>query len=79
LPEVSEARPTNENSWQSLLMAIDDKNRSDDHLYEQLQRTGLERPDITKFLQKISYEQKEHRGEIREMLMRSDPFAFSLA
>ena len=79
LPEVSEARPTNENSWQSLLMAIDDKNRSDDHLYEQLQRTGLERPDITKFLQKIPYEQKEHRGEIREMLMRSDPFAFSQA
>jgi rubrerythrin len=79
LPEVSEARSINENSWQSLLMAIDDKNRSDDHLSEQLQRIGLEHPDITKFLQKISYEQKEHRDEIREMLMRSDPFAFSLA
>jgi hypothetical protein len=48
-------------------------------LSEQLQRIGLEHPDITKFLQKISYEQKEHRREIRAMLMRSDPFAFSLA
>jgi rubrerythrin len=79
LPEVSEARSTNENSWQSLLMAIDDENRSADHLADQLQRIGLAHPDITKFLQEISSEQKNHRNEIREMMMRSDPFAFSLA
>ena len=79
LPEVSERRSTDENSWQSLLMAIEDKNRSAAHLPEQLRGIGLEHPDITNFLQKISYEQKKHRDEIREMLMRSDPFAFSLA
>ena len=79
LPAVPERRSTDENSWQSLLMALEDENRSADHLPEQLRRIGLEHPDITKFLQEIFQEQKKHRDEIREMLMRSDPFALSLA
>jgi rubrerythrin len=78
-PDVPERRSTDENSWQSLLMALEDENRSADRLPEQLRRIGLEHPDITKFLQEISHEQKKHRDEIREMLMRSDPFALSLA
>ncbi|HEY4492212.1 MAG TPA: ferritin-like domain-containing protein [Acidobacteriota bacterium] len=79
LPDVPERRSTDENSWKSLLMALEDENRSADCLPEQLRRIGLEHPDITKFLQGISHEQKKHRDEIREMLMRSDPFALSLA
>jgi bacterioferritin (cytochrome b1) len=79
LPGVPERRSTDENSWQTLLMALEDENRSADHLPEQLRRIGLEHPDITKFLQEIFQEQKKHRDEIREMLMRSDPFALSLA
>jgi bacterioferritin (cytochrome b1) len=79
LPDVPERRSTDANSWQSLLMALEDENRSVDRLSEQLRRIGLEHPDITKFLQQISREQENHRDEIREMLMRSDPFALSLA
>jgi rubrerythrin len=79
LAKVPERRSTNENSWKSLLMALEDENRSADHLPEQLRRIGLDYPDITKLLQDISYEQKKHRDKIREMLMRSDPFALSLA
>jgi rubrerythrin len=79
LPAASECRSTDENSWRSLSKALEDENRSADRLPEQLRRIGLEHPDITKFLQEISDEQKKHRDEIREMLMRSDPFALSLA
>jgi hypothetical protein len=79
LPDVPERRSTDENSWQSLLMALDDENRSADRLSEQIRRIGIEHPDITKSLQEISHEQKKHRDEIREMLMRSDPIALSLA
>jgi rubrerythrin len=79
LPEVPECRSMDENNWQSLLMALEDENRSADRLPEQLRRIGLEHPGITKFLQEMSHEQKKHRDEIREMLMRSDPFALSLA
>jgi len=79
LPDVAEGRSTDKNSWKLLLMALEDENRSADRLPEQLRRVGLEHPDIAKFLQQISREQENHRNEIREMLMRSDPFALSLA
>jgi bacterioferritin (cytochrome b1) len=79
LPDVPERRSTDENSWKSLLMALEDENRSADRLPEQLRGIGLDHPDIAKFLKQISLEQENHRNEIREMLMRSDPFALSLA
>ena len=79
LPDVPERRSTDANSWQSLLVALADENRSAGRLPEQLRRIGLEHPDITKLLQEISHEQKKPCDEIREMLMRSDPFALSLA
>ena len=79
LPEASECRSTDENSWRSLSKALEDENRSADRLPEQLRRIGFQHPDISKFLLDISRAQKKHRDEIREMLMRSDPFALSLA
>jgi len=79
LPDVAERCSTDENSWQSLSMALEDENRCADRLPEQLWSIESEHPDITKFLQQISREQENHRGEIRDMLMRSDPFARSLA
>ena len=78
-PGVGERRSTDENSWQSLSMALDEENRSADRLPAQLRSIESEHPDIAKFLQQISREQENHRGEIRGMLMRSDPFAQSLA
>jgi hypothetical protein len=60
-------------------MALDEQNCSADRLPEQLRSIESAHPDIVRFLQQISREQENYRGEIREMLMRSDPFAFSLA
>jgi bacterioferritin (cytochrome b1) len=79
LPDVAERGSTDQNSWQSLSMALDEEYRSADRLPEQLRSIESEHPEIAKFLQQISREQKKHRDEIREMLMRSDPFALSLA
>jgi bacterioferritin (cytochrome b1) len=79
LPSVPELHATGENSWQQLLTALEEDHRSADHLTEQLRGFGSDHPEATQFLQQISLEQKQHRDEIREMLMRSDPFAFSLA
>ena len=79
LPDVAERRSTDENSWQALSMALDEENRSADRLPEQLRSIESEHADIAKFLQQISREQENHRGEIRNMLMRSDAFALSLA
>lgn len=79
LPEAPECRSPDENSWRSLSKALEDENHSADRLPEQLRRIGLAYPDITRFLLDISLAQKKQRDEIREMLMRSDPFALSLA
>jgi len=79
LPEVPERRSMDENSWQSLLNDLEEENRSTDHLPGQISSIESDHPDITAVLQRIYEEEKKYRGEIREMLMRSDSFALSLA
>jgi rubrerythrin len=46
---------------------------------EQTWAVATDYPDIAMLLERISEDEKKHRGEIREMLMRSDAFAGSLA
>ena len=79
LPEVPEPRSTDKNSWQSLLMDLEEENRCAEHLTEQIWSTESDHADITEFLQHINEAEKKDREAIREMLMRSDPFALSLA
>jgi bacterioferritin (cytochrome b1) len=79
LPDVVDQRSTGQNSWRSLSMALDEESRSADRLEEQLRSIPSEHADITQFLQQISREQENHRVLIRDMMMRSDPFALSLA
>lgn len=79
LPDVADRRSTYQNNWQSLSMALDEENRTAGRLPEQLRNIASAHPNIAKFLQQISRKQDHHRGEIRGMLMRSDPFAQSLA
>lgn len=79
LPGVPDIPPTDEKSWRQLLTALEEDYRSDEHLAEQLRSLESDHHDVLQFLQQISQEQKKHRDEIREMLMRSDPFAYSLA
>jgi bacterioferritin (cytochrome b1) len=78
LPDVAERPSTDGNSWQSLSLALDEESRSADSFPEQLRGIESEHPDLAKFLQQIFREQEYHRGEIRDMMMRSDPFAQSL-
>jgi len=79
LPEVPGGRSMDENSWQYLLTDLEEENRSADHLPRQISSIESDHPDITAVLQRIYEEEKKYRGEIREMLMRSDSFALSLA
>jgi bacterioferritin (cytochrome b1) len=79
LPEVTERRSMDENSWQYLLTDLEEENRYVDSLPEQIWSTESDHPDITAVLRRIYEEEKRYRGEIRDMLMRSDSFALSLA
>ena len=55
------------------------KQEQHDELMEQIQTVQSDYPDIAALLQRISEDEKKHCDEIREMLMRSDAFAGSLA
>ena len=79
LPAVPELPTTHQNSWRRLMMALEEENRSADNLLDELRRLEPDRTDVIELLQRIAEEQKNHRDEIRHMLMRSDPFALSLA
>jgi hypothetical protein len=79
LPEVPESRSTGNNSWQYLLMDLEEESRCADHLAEQMWSTESDHADIAELLQQINEAEKKDREAIREMLMRSDPFALSLA
>jgi rubrerythrin len=79
LPEVREGRSTEESSWKHLLKALDEESRSTGDLMEQIWSVQSDYPDIAALLERISEDEVKHRNEIREMLMRSDAFADSLA
>jgi formate-dependent nitrite reductase cytochrome c552 subunit len=79
VPEVPELRSTDKNSWQYLLMDLEEENRYAEHRIEQIWSNESDQADIAEFLRQINEANKKDREAIREMLMRSDPFASSLA
>lgn len=79
LPKAPERPSTDENSWQHLLKDLEEESRCAGDLMEQIWSMQSNHPDIAEVLQRISEEENKHRDEIREMLMRSDAFALSLA
>lgn len=74
-PDLTMPRSSDENSWQSLAMALDEEIRAADLLRKQLRSIESDHADTAEFLRKIAGEQACHRDEIRVMLMRSDAFA----
>ena len=79
LPEVTERRPaTDQSSWQHLLQDLDEEGHCAGELMEQIWGVAEDYPDIAMLLERISKDEKKHRDEIREMLMRSDALAGSL-
>ena len=79
LPEVPALRSTDKNSWQYLLMDLEEENRYTEHLTERIWSNESGYADIIEFLQQINAADEKDHEAIREMLMRSDPFASSLA
>lgn len=77
LPAVPETQFAGGNSWQSLLADLEEQRRSAAELWEQLRRVRPEFPEIAEVLQRVYENGKKHRSEITDMLMRSDPQAFS--
>lgn len=63
------------NSWELLLEDLKSESRCAGELLEQATRLEADFPVVAAMLRRIYEEEQEHRNEIREMLMRSDPLS----
>jgi bacterioferritin (cytochrome b1) len=76
LPAVLTPPPTEEkNSWRYLLEDLEEERRCAAELEEEMLTIESDYPDVIELLHGIEEEERRHRDEIREMLMRSDPQA----
>jgi rubrerythrin len=73
-PGVKEGR----NPWENLLMDVEEEKRDRIEALERLYAAAQNAdPEIAEGLRRIHEDEKRHREEILEMLMRTDPQAFS--
>jgi rubrerythrin len=80
LPAVVEASPNGEkNSWRYLLEDLEEERRCAAAAEEEMLAIESDYPDIIELLHGIDAEERQHRDQIREMLMRSDPQALPAA
>jgi rubrerythrin len=72
-PDVPEIVTTEKNSWQYLLEDLGEEQECASELLEQARSVRDEMPTVAELLERIYEDGKNHRAEIREMLMKSDP------
>ena len=75
LPEVPLTETTGKNTWECLLMDLEEERRCVADLEDRLLKVEKIDPEIALGLRQIQEEEKHHRDEIRDMLMRSDAYA----
>ena len=75
LPEVSLTETTGKNTWECLLMDLEEERRCVADLEDRLLKVETFNPEVTLGLRQIQKEEKHHRDEIRDLLMRSDAYA----
>ena len=75
LPAVVKTSAMEKNSWQYLLEDLEEERRCAADLESDMLTIETDYPDIVELFQRIDEDERKHRDEIREMLMRSDPQA----
>jgi rubrerythrin len=79
LPVIPPSKPAGGNSWEFLLADLEDESRCAGELLEYAVRLEADFPAVADMLRRIHEEEQKHRDQIREMLMRSDPFSVRAA
>jgi rubrerythrin len=75
LPVLQPSKPVGGNSWEILRAAFEDESRCTGELLEHAARLEADFPAIADLLRRIHEDERKHRDDIQEMLMRSDPFS----
>jgi rubrerythrin len=74
VPTVSLPPRVAKNAWEALLRDLDEEKRSYTDLLEAMHIAEEAYPEISAGLQRIREEEQQHREEILDMLVKSDPY-----
>jgi bacterioferritin len=75
IPQFSFFPKAGKNSWECLLMDLEEEKRCCGDLLERMYAAEQADPGIAEGLGRMREEEKRHREEIMDMLMKSDPYA----
>lgn len=75
IPQLSFTPKAGKNSWECLLMDLEEENRCCENLLERMHAAEHADPEIAEGLRRMREEEKRHREEIIDMLMKSAPYA----
>jgi len=75
IPQLSFTPKAGKNSWECLLMDLEEEKRCCGDLLERMYTAEHADPEIAEGLHRMREEEKRHREEIMDMLMKSDPYA----
>jgi rubrerythrin len=74
VPTVSLTPKGAKNAWQGLLLDLEEEKRSYADLLEAMHIAEQADPEIAEGLQRIRAEEQQHREELLDLLMKSDPY-----
>jgi len=75
IPEVEEPPSRGKNTWECLLRDLEEEKRCCALLADQIAIAENFYPELTTELEHMFEEENQHREEIMDMLMKSDPYA----
>ena len=75
VPDVPITAATKKTPWGCLLEDLEEERRCGAELEQEILTSARDYADIADLLRRIEHDERTHRDEIREMLMRSDPQA----
>jgi rubrerythrin len=75
LPEITATPEVGKNSWECLLMDVEEEKRCCGELLQRMHVAEHADPEIAAGLRRRREEEKRHREEIMDMLMKSDAYA----
>jgi bacterioferritin (cytochrome b1) len=75
LPDVPAASMAKRNSWRYMLDDLAEEQLCADELFEEARELRDSLPSVSELLERIYQDESAYQGELRKMLMRSDPQA----
>jgi rubrerythrin len=75
IPDFSPAPKAGKNTWACLLMDLEEEKRSYEALLERMHLVEQSDPEVAEGLRRMREEERRHRDEILDLLIKIDPYS----